>query len=246
MSELVGVGARTHLWALLNKTLDELIALPDEDAAPALQGRMSAWDQVDILHERSYSERGMIALEFEKRKLWQYVINPASGNPFTSFSAWATHGPLGGRRVTFEAKKDIKALEDVPAGELREIPKCNIQTLKGLSTKVRNEPAVLDAAKKLSEDEFLEKLDKEYPDQHTGGKRQWLRFRLKRHEREEIEEALKLAMEDGATSKSEALFAIAIAYKVNRILEEREREQVQAQQESGEVQTGAEVQAAHS
>lgn len=218
MSELVGCGARTHLWKMLNSTLDEAIALPDEQAAYALSARMSAWDQVDVLHERSYSERGLIALEFEKRKLWQHIINPASGEPFNSFSAWATSGALGGRRVTFEAKEDVKALADVPAEQLRDVPKSNIKILKKLSTGVRSQPEVLEAAKSLPADDFLAKIEREQPDQHIEGKTT-MRFRPDRSKAEEIEEALKMAMGEGALGRDEALWLIAVSYKITHILE---------------------------
>ena len=218
MSELVGCGARTHLWKMLNSTLDEAIALPDEQAAPILQGRLSAWDQVDILHERSYAERGQIALEFERRRLWEHVLNPVSGEPFSSFSAWATHGPLGGRRVTFESLGDVKALADVPVEQLREVPKSNIKILKKLSTGVRSQPEVLEAAKNLPADDFLAKIEREQPDQHLEGKTT-MRFRPDRSKAEEIEEALKMAMDEGALGRDEALWLIAVAYKISRILE---------------------------
>src|ERR1700728_2289002 len=147
--------------------LSDLIALPDPEAAEAMNNRMAVLDQIHRIHERSYAERGIIAREFERRQLWAHLIDPDTGQAFPSFTAWMSCGDfMGCRRTNFEAKADIKALEgDVPAHKLMDVPKDNIKVLKGLSTSVRQQEDVINAARTMDNDQFLRKVEKEHPHQ---------------------------------------------------------------------------------
>jgi hypothetical protein len=200
-----GVGARTHLFGLTNKELGDLIALPDEDAARELQCRLAGIEKVEELHERSYSEIMIIADQFERRKLWQCIDNPVSGVPFNSWSAWATAAAPRCRRVMMEARSDAKALADIPPASLVGVSKSNVQVLKKLSTKVRNEPQILEAAKTLPQDEFIAKIEKEKPDQHIGGM-DWLRAHMERAAIAQVKEVVEYAIQSGrAANLGEAI-----------------------------------------
>lgn len=224
MSDLVHLpqGNRAVLWQLLNKTLDEQIALPDEDAATALQGRLCAWSQVDKLHDRGYSERGIIALEFDKRRLWSFIDDPLSGAPFHSWSAWVHSGALGGSGDVFRAKGDVEMLlPDVPAEDIVDISRSNLQVLKGVSTAVRK--AVCDAAKELTSDALIAKIAKEYPNQHVEA-RKMLRFSLERSAAEEVESVIKEMIDQGIAGTKEE--AIGYAFQCAREYLQTQRETV--------------------
>lgn len=196
--------------ALTLVNLSDLIALPDPEAAEAMNTRMGVLDQIHRIHERSYSERGIIAREFERRKLWAHLIDPATGQAFPSFSAWMSCDDfMGCRRVNFESLRDMRALADVPEEKLIDVPKGNIKLLAQLSTAVRNQPDVLEAARVLDRDAFEEKVEKEHPQQHIEARRP-LRFSPGRTGAKVIEEAIAWALEhDIAGSRDEALVRMA-------------------------------------
>jgi len=160
----------------INLNLSDLLALPDPEAAEALNTRMYVLDQIHRIHERSYSERGIIAREFERRSLWKHLVDPETFEAFPNLTAWLSCSDfLGCRRTNFEAKRDIELLADVPAEKLIDIPKGNLKVLTQMSTAVRNDPGILEAAKSLLPNEFLEKIEKEQPSQHIESRRP-LRF----------------------------------------------------------------------
>jgi hypothetical protein len=160
------VRPRTPLEALTGN-LSDLICLPDPDAATALNERMAALDLIHRVHERTYPETGIIAREFERRQLYKYLVDPDTGVPFSTFTAWASCSNfLACRRIIFESKRDMEMLQDVPADKLIDVPKSTIKVMTQLSTAVRNDPGILDAAKTLSPNKFLEKVEREQPLQH--------------------------------------------------------------------------------
>src|SRR5271156_3383912 len=115
------------------RNLSDIIALPDEEAAEAMNDRMGVLDQIHRIYERSYSERGIIAREFERRRLWQHLVDPDTGQSFPNFSAWmACSDFLGCRRVNFESLRDMRALADIPEAQLIDVPKGNIKLLTQL------------------------------------------------------------------------------------------------------------------
>jgi hypothetical protein len=191
---------------LMKRNLCDLLYLPDAEAAEALNARMGALDAIHRIHERSYSERGIIAREFERRQLWKHLTDPETGETFPNFSAWMSCSDfLGCRRTNFESLRDMKLLQDVPEERLIDMPKSNIKTLTQLSTSVRNDPGILAAAKDMSPDEFLEKVEKEQPLQHLEA-RKALRFSPGRSGAKLIEQWIAYALEhDIAGSRDEAL-----------------------------------------
>lgn len=205
----VQVHARTPM-DIVSTNLSDLIALPDPEAADALNTRMAALDQIHKIHERSYGERGIIAREFEVRRLWAHLIDPDTGQAFPHLTAWLSCSDfLGGRRVNFEAKGDIEKLSDVPQSKLIDVPKSNIKLLLQLSTAVRNDPEVLEAAKNLDQDGFLQKLDQEHPNQHIE-QRKPLRFNPGRSGARLVEETIAWALEhDIAGTRDEAIVRAA-------------------------------------
>jgi hypothetical protein len=188
-------------------TWDTTVALPDPEAAEALNARFALWNQMeDLQRRRSFAERGLIILEFERRNLWQHLVNPDTESPFTSMNAWLSCSRfLGCRRTNYAAKRVLKQLEDVEdKSKLIDVPSASLHVLTGVSTAVRNLPEVLDAAKE-GEDKLLEALDQKHPMQHIQTHRNML-LRLTRDERESVNRWIEYAIEsDLAASPSEAV-----------------------------------------
>lgn len=183
------------ILSILELPLESLIALPDSEAAQQLDRRALAWDRLDELAELAYADRGIIAIEIEKRELWRYL-------GFSSFSSWAASR---GRRSTFYAKASMMELvKDVPAEALRGIGRANIDTLVKLSTADRQDPEILDAARKLSGDAFAAHLEKERPNQHIERKG-WLRVPMVTSALIVVDEAIIKALSLGCKTRAEAV-----------------------------------------
>jgi hypothetical protein len=194
----------------ITQNLSDAISLPDPEAAVSLNERMSVWVRIDKLQERSFVERGLIIREFEKRQLWKHLIDPETDQPYPHLTAWlSSDGFLGCRRTNFEAKRTLAMLEDVPAAKLIDISKATLHTLTQLSTAVRNDDAVLEAARTLKPEEFLEKMEVEHPQQHVEARKP-LKFNPGRSGVKVVEEAITWALEhDIAGSRDEALVRMA-------------------------------------
>lgn len=203
------VRARTQ-FAICLPNLSDILTLDDPEAAVAMNARMALFEQVQQIHERSYVERGIIIREFEKRQLWKHLIDPETDQAFPHLTAWLScRDFLGCRRTNFEAKRDLASLADVPAEKLIDVPKGNLKLLVQLSTQVRNDDAVLQAARTLKTDEFEEKIEAEHPHQHVEARRP-LRFNPGRNGAKVVEQVIAWALEhDIAGSRDEALVRMA-------------------------------------
>lgn len=149
-------------------TLIHLRSESDEIAAVALDCRIAA---LETLYKRTYLERGIILFEVEQRLLWQKINDPATGVPFTSLDRWILTRCPQSRSDAYAALRAVKELRDIPRERLEAIPRCNMAILQALSSKVRESPKVLDAAKLLSQREFVVMLEKDYPEMHIEQRR---------------------------------------------------------------------------
>ena len=230
----IQVHARTRsALDILSVNLSDVIAQPDIVAAFELNERMGALNIIHRIHERTYPETGIIAREFERRHLYRHLIDPDTGEAFPHFTAWASCSNfLACRSTIFEAKADMKALEDVPAERLLDVPKDNIKVLKQMSTKVRNQPDVLEAAKTMKANKLLRKIEAEHPDQHLESRKP-MRFSPGRAAAEIVEEGIEYAIEhEIAGTRDEALvraFETALeAWKLDEELKNMPEEEVEA------------------
>src|ERR1700687_5819247 len=108
----------------LTADLNDLLALPDEECATALNARARYWDEVDRVQPLSYGDRGLIAVTFERRRLWQFI------DGCHSFDSWMSHRPDASRSTMYAAWRAAKELEkDVP--DLSGIPRDTVETLRG-------------------------------------------------------------------------------------------------------------------
>lgn len=140
-----------------------------EEAAKVCDARMRFLEERD---KQTHIERGLIFLAMEENEWYRYIVDPRTGEGYASADRWITDAAPISRSAAYAAKSAIKQLSaEIPLQELNEIPQCNLDTVKKLSTKTRKKPEILHAAKTLPENKFLEKIEKEYPEEHIEEKK---------------------------------------------------------------------------
>jgi hypothetical protein len=100
--------------------------------------------------------------------------------------------------------RDVESLQDMPIEAVAKIPASNFSVVKQLSTQVRNDPRVIQAAQTQTSEQLIETVRAKFPEQHME-KRKVKRFTLEESALVQVEEAIKRAMVRGATNESEAL-----------------------------------------
>jgi hypothetical protein len=189
-------------------TLIEMRALPDAYTAQLLDSHLRLLEQQ---WKRSFISRGLILIEMKQRQLWKHVLD-RNARPFTSLESWIVDAAPQSRSDCYAAMRAVEELRDIPREQLADIPRCNVATLRLLSSAVRSDPDVIEAAKNLSEKDFTARIEKDFPLQHIEGRRQ-IRFKLLQSDYEVVEQAIEMAMQDGACeTREEALLAIAICF----------------------------------
>jgi hypothetical protein len=187
------------------KRLQIVLELTDVEAEHVLFSRLQSLDKTWKL---SYGEVGMIAVEVQNRLLWKQRADPETGDPCASFSVWMKVAAPWSYAMMFAAKRDVEELHDIPAEHLAQIPAGNFSVVKQLSSAVRADPGVLHAAKTMRSDALVEKIQRDFPDQHVES-RKTLRFRPEASAAEKIEEALAMAEAKGARTRDEQLEMVA-------------------------------------
>jgi hypothetical protein len=148
----------------------------------------------------SYMEAGIIARQVHDGLLWKERC--------ANFHEWIREAAPYGFATVYRAMEDVRSLSDIPDDHLAKITQANVPIVRQLSTAVRNNPAVLEAAQTKPSSELLGQIRRDYPDQHLEAKKA-LRFSLDESAAAKIEEALTMAMARGAHNRSEALEAVA-------------------------------------
>jgi hypothetical protein len=151
--------------------LEKLRTYDDEAAAVWLDGRARS---IERTTRRSFIELGMICKEMNDRALYAKLSHPETGVPFHSWNDWAMSALQVSRASAYAALDVIEALPHILIAELMEITRVNLMRLANLSTKVRENPKTIQAAKELNEEAFIAWLRVNFPDQHVEPKRQLL------------------------------------------------------------------------
>ena len=163
---------------------------------------------------------GLMLYDFESERLWEEVIDPATGWPFGTFGQWMARcapGEAGeaeppARSWAYAALKARKELLDIPAADYAQIREANVGTLLQLSTAVRRDPAVLEAARG-NNPALIAHVKAHHKDQHIESPAKML-FNFTEGAKAEVEEAVQLAIERGdADNKESAVLGWAINYK---------------------------------
>lgn len=178
----------------------EILNLPDDQAEAVLFDRLRHLDRQDKL---SYAERGLICRQVQNYMLHKKRDDPETGNPCT-FTRWVRLSSPWSYATVHKAMRDVEALKDVPAEDVAEIPPSNFPVMLQLSTEVRNDPQVLEAAKTQHTEELVEHIRTHHPSQHIEH-RKLLRFKPEESAAQKIEEALEEAERRGARNREEAL-----------------------------------------
>lgn len=179
--------------------------LPDPEAEQSIYNQMRAYDQTERM---SYAQIGLMALAVARRLLWKYRTDPADGMPCRSFARYIHICCPYAYSTVYSALRDVEELADIPAGDLAQIPMSNFPTMKQLSTKVRHEPAMLEAAKTQRTEQFIATIRKAHPDQHVEPKR-LMRFTPAESAAAFINSVLEEALEHGAANRDDALELMA-------------------------------------
>jgi hypothetical protein len=171
-----------------------------EKLPPAIQAQiLTARAQfIDAMDRMSYAEKGCLAEYVERTELWKLVDLPG-GKRCGSQNEWIEVFCPFSRATWFDAKRRWKELSDVPAEDRIQIPRGNIVEMQKLSTAVRKDPEVIEAAKTLPPNQFIHLVDQLHPGQHLKAP-------------DIMDDAVKLAMRLGAETKTEARDEIAGFY----------------------------------
>jgi hypothetical protein len=175
------------------------------ESEPAL---FSELQSIDKMFKHGYAHAGLICREVEARSIWKERTDPETGEPCASFTAWVRTAAPYSYATVFSAIRDVEELKDIPDKELALIPAGNFHLVRQLSTAVRTDPKVLKAAQTQRAPELAAMIRTEYPSQHIEASKV-LRFIMDESAAAKIEEALTVAEERGATSRTEALESIA-------------------------------------
>lgn len=181
--------------------MTDLLGLADEDAEPILFNRLQ---QIAHTFELGYAEVGLICREVDAYLLWEKRIDPETGQPCASFTRWVRVCCPRSYATVYAAMRDIESLKDIPDHDLSQIPASNFPIVQQLSTSVRAEPDVIEAAKTQNTKGLVDHVRANYPDQAIEHSKM-LRFKMSSSAAERVEMALKMAQLKGANNWPDAL-----------------------------------------
>jgi hypothetical protein len=185
----------------------DYLNLPEIEAESTIFARLNDYDEEERLR---YAQIGLMVLSVNRRQLWKHRFDIADGFPCRSFARWIRIACPYSYSTVYAALKDVAELSDVPADDLAQIPQGNFRTMKQLSTAVRRDPKVIEAAKGRTGD-FVAMVKKSHPDQHLEAETIF-RVPLNETQMADVEGALAKAMARGCESRSQALWMIAVDF----------------------------------
>lgn len=166
-------------------TLAAMFSPPDLDIAllstATLEDCKSLLVAIAKVEERGFIWRGIVLREIERRELWR--------EGYTSMKDFLCHGSPYSARDGYAALAAAEELKDVPVVDLANMPRCNVETLKHLSSTVRSQPEVVEAAKSLSEDDFVAHIQEHHPTQRIEHRKRLI-FRPTESQKSVIERVL--------------------------------------------------------
>lgn len=216
LTKRTGMGAGTT-----ELTEDDILRLRKADAWTTAEIYDARLREMERQHRRSFVEMGMICLEVSDQELWKKLIVPDyyddegllhTGEYFHSFDAWMLSAAGVSRSSAYSAMKTVKELKDVPMDEVRAMPRCNAVVLAGLSSEVRQQPEMREAAKVMTEEAFIAEIQTRHPNEHRE-RRQALPLKPERSQRTAILYAIDVALWAlGTVTREEAQEAMCAAW----------------------------------
>ena len=194
--------------------MTDYTALPRPERAQYITEAVSKWAKK---YATRFAVLGLMLHDCESNELWKEVIDDTVGFPFGTFGQWMARCTPGeddspARSTAYAALRARKALLDIPAADYAQIREANVGTLVQLSTAVRRDPAVLEAARG-NNPALIAHVKAHHKDQHIESPAKML-FNFTEGAKAEIEEAVQLAIERGdADNKESAVLGWAIGYK---------------------------------
>jgi hypothetical protein len=185
--------------------LVEILRLPTSEAEAELFNRMRFLDRTEKL---SYAEKGFISKAVHDFLLNEEHLDPDTGKP-CSFAKWVRLACPWSYSTAHAAKRHIEALADIAPEHLLGMPPSAFPLMETLSTAVRSQPVIIEAAKESAE-RLVETVKRDFPEQHIQSKRVF-RFRVNEDEAADVDAAITWATEHGiAGGPSEALHRMAV------------------------------------
>ena len=168
--------------------------------------------EMEKSQKRSFAERGLLLKAAEEREYWREVFDNETGQNYSSMERWICGACPYSRSDCFAAMRAVKELKDIPIDRLLNIPRCNIQVLIRLSSKVRENPTVLSRAESLSEKDFLEWLASNFEEQHIDPPAR-MHLAPTTSAKVVIDEAIEMAkIVEECSGREEAMEAICVSY----------------------------------
>jgi hypothetical protein len=118
-----------------------------EEAARTLDTRMRT---LEDQWKRSFIERGLILLEFEKRNLWKLINDRGTGQPYSSLDKWIKKCAPASFSDCYAALRAVKELREMRVEDLILTPRCNIEQLKLMAPKDRTSEIEIEDGKRIS------------------------------------------------------------------------------------------------
>ena len=200
--------------------MTDYTALPRPERAQYITEAVSKWAKK---YATRFAVLGLMLHDCKSNELWKEIIDDTVGWPFGTFGQWmerCTPSKNGeddspSRAMCYAALKAREALLDIPAADYAQIREANVGTLVQLSTAVRRDPAVLEAARG-NNPALIAHVKANWPTQHIE-KDTVFRVPLNETQMADMESAITKAMNRGCASRSEALWMIAVDYLSNDV-----------------------------
>lgn len=130
----------------------------NEQAAEAVAGILGALDGAE---KAVFAARGMALIIVEDRRLWD--------GRAPSMGQWIKNVAPNSWSDCYAAMRTVRELlPDVPMDDLKDMKRCNVETIKKLSPKVRRDRKVIESAKTKPHKEFIAETARNHPDQHLS------------------------------------------------------------------------------
>lgn len=184
--------------------------LPRPERAQYITDAVSKWAKK---YATRFAVLGLMLHDCESNELWKEVIDDTVGFPFGTFGQWMARCTPGeddspARSTAYAALRARKALSDISAADYAQIREANVGTLVQLSTAVRRDPAVLEAAKG-NNPALIALVKEKHADQHVEASTMF-RCPLSEGQMDDVEKAIAKAMNRGCASRSEVIWMWAV------------------------------------
>ena len=185
----------------------QLRALEPERAAAVIGVILKS---LDAIEEKAFAVRGEAMLLIEERKLFRFVVDDEVGDYYQSFDKWLKDTLPRSWGYCRDALRTRKECREISYADYVQIPRCNSEQLKKVSSSLRALPAVVEAAQTLPEKAFGEKLNRDHA-QHLEVKQPVALAPA--GDVAEFESAIEMAMlVEHCDTRADAIKAIAVSY----------------------------------